>query len=136
MDSKKVKIKIDWDGHNYAACPKNDDIACIVTGKSFEKLQIEMLSALREHIEWMKEDGDIIPDEFMGDWEPEWHLTTRAQLHYSEAFITRKALSEATGINLQQLSHYANGWRNPRPNMQDRISEGIKKISKKLATIS
>ena len=66
MDSKKVKIKIDWDGHNYAACPENDDIACIVTGKSFEKLQIEMLSALREHIEWMKEDGDIIPDEFMG----------------------------------------------------------------------
>ena len=47
MDSKKVKIKIDWDGHNYAACPENDDIACIVTGKSFEKLQIEMLSALR-----------------------------------------------------------------------------------------
>lgn len=72
-----------------------------------------MEEALRQHIEWMIEDGDALPAEFVGEMELEYNLTTRAQLRYSENFITRKALSDVTGINLQQLSHYANGWRNP-----------------------
>lgn len=132
----KVGIKIDWDGHNYAACTENEDIACIATGKTLDAVKADMLDALGQHIEWMKEDGDVIPEEFATEWEPEWHLTTRAQLRYSEAFITRKALADATGINIQQLSHYANGWRNPRPDMQQRITNGIRTIRQKLAIIS
>ena len=95
-----------------------------------------MIDALQQHIDWMKGDGDKLPEEFCGEWEPEWHLTTRAQLKYSGAFITRKALANATGINLQQLTHYASGWRNPRPEMQKRITEGIRTICQKLAVIS
>ena len=132
----KVGIKVDWCGKNYAACPENEDIACVATHKTLEGLQMDMEDALRQHIAWMVEDGDSLPAEFTGDLELEYHLTTRAQLHYSEAFITRKALSEITGINLQQLSHYASGWRNPRPDMQKRISDGIRSISYKLAVIS
>ncbi len=132
----KVGIKIDWDGHNYASCPENEDIACIATGRTIDDVKADMLDALRQHIEWMKEDGDAIPAEFAGEWEADWHLTTRAQLRYSESFITRKALADATGINVQQLSHYANGWRNPRPDMQRRITEGIRSIRQKLAIIS
>lgn len=132
----KVGIKVEWCGKNYAACPENEDIACVVTHKTLEGLQMDMDEALRQHIAWMVEDGDALPVEFTGEIELEYHLTTRAQLHYSETFITRKALAEITGINLQQLSHYANGWRNPRPDMQKRISEGIRSISCKLAVIS
>lgn len=132
----KVGIKIDWDGHNYASCTENEDVACIATGKTLDAVKADMLDALNQHIEWMKEDGDIVPEEFSGEWEPEWHLTTRAQLRYSEAFITRKALADATGINIQQLSHYANGWRNPRPDMQRKITDGIRAIRQKLAVIS
>ena len=132
----KVRIVIDWDGKNYGACTENEDIACVATSKTLDGIKEEMEDALRQHIEWMREDGDVVPEEFSGDWEPEWCLTTRAQLHYSEAFITRKALSDATGINMQQLSHYANGWRHPRPDMQKRITEGIRDIRHKLAVIS
>ena len=132
----KVGIKVDWCGKNYAACPENEDIACVVTHKTLEGLKTDMDDALRQHIAWMVEDGDVLPAEFTDEFELEYHLTTRAQLHYSEAFITRKALSEITGINLQQLSHYANGWRNPRPDMQKRIIDGIHSISHKLAAIS
>lgn len=132
----KIGIKIDWDGHNYAACTDNDDIACIATGKTLESVKEDMLDALTQHIEWMKEDGDPLPEGFCGEWEPEWHLTTRAQLKYSDAFITRKALSDVTGINIQQLSHYANGWRAPRPEMQRRITAGIRTIQHKLSIIS
>lgn len=132
----KIGIKVDWTGKNYAACPENEDIACVVTSSALETLEKDMDEALREHIEWMKEDGDSLPSEFLGEWEPEYHLTARAQLHYSESFITRKALSEATGINLQQLSHYAHGLRTPRPDTQKRITEGIRSIRNKLSVIS
>lgn len=133
---KKIRLIIDWDGRNYGSCPENEDIACVATSKTLEGVKAEMEDALRQHIAWMEEDGDPIPEEFRGEWVPEWSLTARAQLHYSEAFITRKALSEATGINLQQLSHYANGWRHPRPDMQKRITDGIRDIRHKLAVIS
>lgn len=126
---------MDWCDKNYAACPENENIACVVTHKNLEELQKDMDDAIRQHIEWMLEDGDDLPAEFVGDIELEYHLSTRAQLHYSENFITRKALSDVTGINLQQLSHYANGWRNPRPEMQRRIADGIRSISNSLVHI-
>lgn len=132
----KIGIKIDWCGKNYAACPENEDIACVVTHATLEGVEAEMEDALKQHVDWMCEDGDILPQEFSGDMELEFHLTTRAQLHYSEKFITRKALSVVTGINLQQLSHYANGWHAPRPDIQKRIIDGIHTISDKLAVIS
>lgn len=132
----KIGIKVDWSGKNYGACPENEDVACVATGRTLDEIERNMEEALRFHIEGMIEDGDAVPVEFDGDWELEFHLTTRAQLHYSECFITRKALADITGINLQQLSHYASGWRNPRPDMQKRITDGIHAISKKLAVIS
>ncbi len=131
----KVRIKIDWCGKNYAACPENEDIACVVTSKSYEGVKEDMNDALRQHIAWMREDGDVLPAEFTDELELEFVLTTRAQLHYSETFITRKSLAEITGINLQQLSHYANGWRHPRPAMQKRITDGIQSIGYKLSMI-
>ena len=131
----KVKVKVDWCDKNFAACPENENIACVVTNKTFEGLQKDMDEALRQHVEWMIEDGDTVPDEFVGDLELEYVLTTRAQLRYSETFITRKALSDVTGINLQQLSHYANGWRNPGPEMRKRIADGIRIISNRLVRI-
>jgi hypothetical protein len=131
----KVKINVDWCDKNFAACPENENIACVVTHKTLEGLQKDMAEALHQHIEWMIEDGKDLPAEFVGDMELEYHLTTRAQLRYSEKFITRKALSEVTGINLQQLSHYANGWRNPGPEMRLRIADGIRSISHRLVHI-
>ena len=67
----KIEIKIDWDGHNYASCTENDSIACIATGETLETVKENMLEALRQHIEWIKEDGDYLPEEFRGEWEPE-----------------------------------------------------------------
>ena len=131
----KVRITVDWCDKNFAAGPENENIACVVTNKTFEGLQKDMDEVLRQHVEWMIEDGDAIPVEFIGDLELEYVLTTRAQLRYSETFITRKALSEVTGINLQQLSHYANGWRNPGPEMRKRIADGIRSISQRLVHI-
>lgn len=81
-----IKVKVDWDGHNYASCPENKEIACVATARTLDGVKSEMSDALRQHIEWMNEDGDDIPEEFRGEWEIEWVLTASAQLQYAETF--------------------------------------------------
>lgn len=132
---QKVIITVDWD-KNYSAIPANDEVVCAVTGKTLEEVKERMEFSLKKHLSSMEADGDHIPNEFKGNFELEYDLTIRALLHYTEGVVPRKALSKVTGINLQQLSHYAKGWRNPRPDMKKRIVEGIHTIGEHLISIS
>jgi len=132
---KKVIINVDWD-QNYGAIPANDAVTCAVTGKSLEEIKERMAFSLPRHLAAMRADGDPVPAEFSGDFELEYHLSTRALLHYTEGIIPRKAIAKAANINLQQLTHYASGWRNPRPAMQQRIVDSIREIGKQLIAIS
>ena len=131
----KVIINVDWVPNNFGAAPANEDIACVATGRTLEEVEKNIVDALKFHLEGMREDGEIIPEEFIGKWEPEFRLSSRAQLKYTDNFITRKALARETGIAEQQLSHYANGQRHPRPAMQQRISAGIRSICQRLSLI-
>ena len=90
----KIRIIVDYTD-NYAACPADDRIACVSTGRTF-----------------------------------------RAMLHYTEGLVPKSALAKATGINQQQLTHYASGYRIPRPGMRQRILDGIHSIAAKLIAIS
>ena len=132
----KIRIRVDWCEHNYCAAPMNEDIACVCTADSFEGLKKEMEEGLREHIEWMRKDGDNVPVEFDGEWEFEWSITTAALLHYTEKLVPKSAIAKVTGINQQQLTHYANGYRKPRPAMRAKIVDGIHTIAKELSAIS
>jgi transcriptional regulator with XRE-family HTH domain len=134
-DMAKVKINIDWVPDNYGASPANEDIACIATGKTLEEVEQNIVSALKFHVEGLQEDGEPVPADLLGEWEPEFILSTRAQLKYCDNYITRKALAKETGIAEQQLSHYANGQRHPRPEMQQRIRTGIQAIIHRLSFI-
>ena len=132
----KIVIKVDYTD-NFVAYPANEDIACIVTAKTYNELQEEMKTSLREHIDWMKKDGDEIPAEFEGDdWEFDWDMSVRAILHHTEKLIPKSALSSVTGINQQQLTHYASGHRIARPAMKTKILRGIHDIVGALSAIS
>ena len=131
----KLIINIDWVPDNFAAAPENEEIACVATGKTLEEVEQNFLDALLFHIEGLKEAGEAIPEQLRGTLEPEFRLTTRAQLKYTDNYITRKALSRETGIAEQLLSHYANGQRHPRPAMQRRILDGIRAISNRLSVL-
>jgi hypothetical protein len=100
---------------------------------TLEEVEKNIVDALAFHVSCLVEDGAPVPMELQGEWTPSFHLSTRAQLKYTDNYITRKALSKETGIAEQQLSHYANGLRHPRPQMQSRISKGIKTICQRLA---
>lgn len=130
-----VKINVDWVGHNFGAAPQDDAIACVATGKTLEEVEHNIVEAIRFHLEGMQAHGESLPVGFQDGWQPEFILTTRAQLRYTDNFITRKALSRETGINEQQLSHYATGRKTPRPDTRKRITDGIQAISRHLAVL-
>ena len=132
---EKVRIYIDWMDHNFGAAPQNKAVACVATGKTLEEVEANIVQAILFHIEGMESHAEEIPSEFKNEWKPEFVLTTRAQLRYSDNYITRKALSKETGIKEQQLSHYATGRKIPRPVTQRKIAEGIQSISRRLSFI-
>ena len=131
---KKAIILVDWD-RNYSAAAKDERIACIATGRSLDELRINYERSLKLHLQGMKEDGEEIPEEFTEGYELVYYLTGKALMHYVDQYVTRKALARETGTNLQQLSHYAKGHRNPRPEMQEKIIQGIRNIGRQLSEI-
>lgn len=131
---KKAIILVDWD-RNYSAAAKDERIACIATGRSLDEIRINYERSLKLHLQGMKEDGEEIPEEFTEGYELIYYLTGKALMHYVDQYVTRKALARETGINLQQLSHYAKGHRNPRPEMQEKIIQGIRNIGRQLSEI-
>lgn len=131
----KVVIIIDWVPNNFGAAPLNENIACIATGTTLEEVEKNIVEALQFHVEGLAADGETLPEELASSWEPEFQLTTRALLKYTSQYITQKSLSEETGIAVQQLSHYANGLRHPRPAMQQKIVKGIQSICHHLSLV-
>ena len=105
---KKAIILVDWD-RNYSAAAKDERVACIATGRSLDEIRINYERSLKLHLQGMKEDGEEIPEEFTEGYELVYYLTGKALMHYVDQYVTRKALARETGINLQQLSHYAKG---------------------------
>lgn len=132
---RKVKINVDWDG-NYGASPANENIACVVTGKTLDELKCNMKESLRQHIDWMREDGDEIPAEFAGEFEFEFELSGRALVHYAEGLVDRSALARLSGINKVQLGHYSTGRSTPRAQQVERIKNGIRAIAAQLSALS
>lgn len=130
----KVIVNVDYTD-NFAAAPATEDIACISTGRTFDELKHNMEEALRWHIDSMIADGESIPTEFEGEWDIEWNLSVRALLHYTEGLVPKSAIAKVTGINQQQLTHYASGYRNPRPAMRKKIIEGLHSIARQLSAI-
>jgi hypothetical protein len=135
----KIKILVGWSGNNYSACTDNYDTIngiVLVTHKTFEGLKQEFESALKFHIEGCISDGDVLPEWIVeGRYEPEYVLETSALLHRLDGILTRSAIARATGINEKQISHYASGYRNPRPAQREKIIRGIHSISRELASV-
>ncbi|WP_294593845.1 type II toxin-antitoxin system HicB family antitoxin [uncultured Rikenella sp.] len=132
---EKVIINVSWD-KNYSAAPANEGVCVVVAGKTLDEVKERMEYSLGRHLAGMRADGDPIPAEFAGEYELEYHLNVRALLHYTEGLVPRTALARASGINVKQLTHYASGWRTPRPEMERRITNGIRAICQQLSSVS
>lgn len=135
---EKIRVDVQWCDKNFgASLGENVPGAVVLTAKTYEQLLHDVPETLRFHVEGMIDDGDDVPQWLReGDYEFEYHLVDIAtMLHAYEPYLTLAALSRATGINQHQLSHYANGLKQPRPQQRKRIVEGIHKIGRELLAV-
>ena len=135
---EKIEVNVQWcDKYFGASLGDNVPGAVVLTAKTFEELQREVPETLRFHVEGMIEDGDDVPQWLRdGDYEFEYNLLDVATvLRAYEPYVSLAALSYASGINQHQLSHYANGIKQPRPQQRQRIVDGMHKIGRELLSV-
>lgn len=135
---EKIRVDVAWCDKNFgASLGENVPGAVVLTAKSYEELLREVPETLRFHIEGMLADGDVVPQWLVdGDYEFDYHLMdVTTMLRAYEPFVSLAAISRASGINQHQLSHYANGLKQPRPRQRQRIVEGIHKIGRELLAV-
>lgn len=135
---EKIKIIIDWCDRNYGASVEDDRIggAVVATHKTHEGILAAIEEALRFHVETAVEDGDELPAWLVdGEYELCFEYSTAAIIRRSESFTTLSAISRASGINPQQLSHYANGVKRPRSEQRERILQGIHALGRELLAV-
>ncbi|MEE4286956.1 MAG: type II toxin-antitoxin system HicB family antitoxin [Mariniphaga sp.] len=130
---KTIKVIIDWE-NNYGAY-SNEIPGCVATHKTLDGVKKAYSDALKFHLEGMAEDEEEIPNVLKDNFEFDFELNIRAILHYFDGVLTRSAISRVTGINQRQLGHYFSGHRNPRPEQQKKIVEGIRKIRKEIDSV-
>lgn len=129
---QKIKVIIDWD-ENFGAVSELVD-GCVATGKTYEQVKENYLSALEFHLEGLEKEE--IPMELSGDYQLEFELTTQALLHRFDKILTRATISRLTGINERQLGHYVSGYRNPRAEQRKKIVDAFHQLGKEFLSVS
>lgn len=134
----KINVKVDWCEKNYGAVTECEALNGVVavTSKTYDGLMADLADAVRLHVEGCVADGDTLPEWLVkGEYEFDIELGTSALLRRCEQFTSLSAISRASGISQQQLSHYANGLKKPRPAQRRRIVEGIHRIGEKMLEV-
>ena len=135
---EKVTVNVQWCDKNFGASfGENVPGAVVLTAKTFDELMKEAEETLRLHVEGMIEDGDEVPQWLRdGDYELEYnYVDVVTMLRACEAYASLAAISRATGINQNQLSHYATGIKRPRPEQRKRIVDGLHHIGRRLMAV-
>ncbi len=137
MADHRLKIEVSWTGKNFCCAWSDEDAGSVVaTAKTLRKLKEDFEQSLKWHIEGCVADGDILPEYLVnGNYELEYELDTAALLRDAETYTTMAAISRASGINQKQLSHYANGIKQPRPMQRARIIAGLHVIGSQILSL-
>ena len=132
---EKVLVTVGITDNNYSAYLAFKDNVVVATEKTFEKLKKEMESALEFHLDGMREDGEVIPEVFTGEYELVYKFDTQSLLSHYKGIFTNSALSRLTGINDRQLQRYASGETVPREEQARKISDALHSLGKELLVV-
>jgi predicted RNase H-like HicB family nuclease len=135
MAVKKVTARIGKTGNNFAACVEELD-GFICTASSLQELKTEVKEGIKFHLEGLKEDGDPIPEPFEGEYRVVYKWDVESLLYYYQGIFTRSGLERLTGINQNQIGHYAAGRSKPRPAQIEKIETALRKLGEELREIS
>lgn len=135
---EKVKVKIDWSDSNFGAVTECEALngVVVVTAKTYDALMSDLSESIKEHVDGMRQDGEPVPVWLsQGDYEYDIELGMAALLRKCEQYTSLAAIARVSGINQQQLSHYASGIRTPREAQRRRIVDGIHRIGQEFLSV-
>lgn len=135
---EKIIVSVDWCDKNFgASLSENVPGAVVLTARTFSELKKEVADTLAFHVKGMIADDDAVPAWLSaGDYGFEYEfVSTAALLRSIEPYASLSAISRATGINQNLLSHYANGKKKPRQAQRQRIIDGIHSIGRALMSV-
>lgn len=135
MKQTKVIARIGKTENNFAACVEELN-GFVCTANTLQELKQEVESGIQFHLEGMKEDGDPIPEAFQGDYQIEYKWDVESLLFYYQGIFSRSALERLTGINQNQLGHYAAGRSKPRPEQAQKIERALHELGNELQQVS
>lgn len=97
----KIRIKIEWCGSNYAAVPENENIACIATGKTLDEVKMNIVDALKFHVEGL-EPYDI-SEELRGELYPKFVLNVTKEWMdaLKKRFTKAKTIAERESVDAE-----------------------------------
>lgn len=134
---EKLIIKVEWCNNNYSGSYASDEIGVVASvGDTLEEFKREFAEAIDFHIDCMLEDGDDMPEWARNkDYEIMYELQASATLRQAKQYTTMAAVSRVSGINQQQLEHYASLRKRPRQPQQEKIKQALRKISENILAL-
>ncbi len=131
---KKINVIVEYSDKNLSAYINEAPI--ITTGKDIKEIERNMREAICLYLESCM-DLNIEPEDALkGEYELDFKIDASTFINYYSNIFTKAALSRITGINERQLWHYAAGVHKPRKQQLEKIQNGIRALTKELASIS
>jgi predicted RNase H-like HicB family nuclease len=134
MINNTVMVEISHTGNNFCAYAPIL-LGCVATGATPHEVKKNIKDAIAFHIEGSLEDGDAIPEIFLGNYELVYKFDTISLLSYYKGVFTNSALEKITGINQKQIQHYATGHRKPRVEQRKKIETALHTLGKELLAV-
>ena len=124
---EKVIVTVELTDNNYSAYV---DLlpGCVAVGDSFEQLQENMKTAIKEHLEISHEFGDPVPEVFNNQVKLVFKFDAGSLLQHYKGIFTLAALERMTGINQRQLQRYASGESKPQQKQSNKIAQAFYKL--------
>lgn len=108
----------------------------IFSAGTLDELHSEVEDGIKYYIESLREEGYPIPAPFKGDYEVVYKWDVEGLMNYYQGIFTWSALQRLTGINQNQLGHYAAGRSKPRPIQARKIEQALRRLGQELQEIS
>lgn len=131
---KQSMVEISFTGNNFSAhVPELP--GCVSTGNSPVEVKENIKDAISFHLAGMAEDGEVIPENFIGSYELIYKFDAPSLLNYYKGIFTNAAFERITGINQKQIQHYASGHRSPRADQKQKIKNALHKLGEELISV-
>lgn len=104
-------------------------------GETLKELTFQFKNGLKEHLDFMKEDGDPIPESFQGKYELFFDIDVQQFLEYLTNRVNVSYICKVTGINRSLIGQYKSGAKKPSQERKEEILQSFKTIGEELVSV-